>query len=314
MLLRQEASTGLQVVVGVSLILGLIGVPGLVFLGVARDVVGSESVARGFKVAAQLASVAALGVVGAFVLPSLLAGKPGVGTPTPATPLNGSESSFPEGARGYGVCPQSQMTGQAPHSIVAELEALWYGPGGAGAIVAGCPSTSAAASNGTVWLEGRDPMTGKLLGIGVGGKYPPALLLGAAVPAALSLAQRGELLGASDRMAVSRGDLYLLYTRLGTDVLVRRFATEQRYVLLPSVVAAAWLGAMSEAGRWLWPESPDVEGRAEVYRLRPIDSEGKPVLVNYSVMSDEATRGALVYRAPVVPLKFGHLEALFPSD
>jgi hypothetical protein len=89
-LLRQEASPILQAIVGVSLILGLVGVPGLVFMGVARDVVGSTVVMRWVRITSINAAVIAGVVVALFVLPSIFTGSPGVGTPnTQVSPPHG---------------------------------------------------------------------------------------------------------------------------------------------------------------------------------------------------------------------------------
>lgn len=201
-LLRQEASTLLQVIVGLSLILRLVGVPGLVFLGVARDVVGTESVNRGFKIAAQVATSIALVVVGAFVLPSLFTGKPGVGTPTPAIPFNGSEESLPTVSE---VCARPPPPSAIGRRLAKELEELWVGPEGAGATTAGCMGQlHLGGRTGTVWIEGRNPRTGRLLSLAIAGRYRPALLFGDAAAIGLSLLARGELLGASSRMPRAR--------------------------------------------------------------------------------------------------------------
>jgi NPCBM/NEW2 domain len=97
-LLRQEASPVLQAIVGVSLILGLVGVPGLVFLGVASDVVGSTNVMRWVRITSIYAAVVACVVVGLFALPPIFTGSPGVGTPnTPATPPTYLSALLPNG-------------------------------------------------------------------------------------------------------------------------------------------------------------------------------------------------------------------------
>jgi hypothetical protein len=327
-LLRQEASPALQVVVGVSLILGLVGVPGLVFLGVARDVVGSTVVMRWFRIASIYAAIIAGVVVAVFVLPPVFTGSPGVGTPNTVSSED-SESGFATResiARGEHTreAPNRQQeclrlpSPHGPRVQVDELEALWFGSQGVGSNIAGCPGVLHTHRNpAVVWVEGVNPKTGRLLGIGIAGAYRAALLLGDAAAVGSELLQRGELVGASARVSAGAGDLYLLYTKRGASVLLRQTVamngSEQPYVLLPPPVAAAWLGAMRETRRWLWVASVAQSGNDSVYRLKSSGSSGGSLTVTYRDATGEAIRSGYTYTTPTPMVNFEELESLLPS-
>lgn len=81
-LLRGHASGFFQATVGLSLIVGLIGIPGLAIY----DVIGQLPIAGGIRRravrAAVIGAVLAVGLVAALGIESLLTGKPAVGSPT----------------------------------------------------------------------------------------------------------------------------------------------------------------------------------------------------------------------------------------
>jgi hypothetical protein len=310
-LIRQTTTPLLQFVVGAALILGLTGVPGLVFLGVVRELVGSESVTRWVRMAAISTAAVAIGVVGGFALPPLFTGKPGVGTPTPVT-TESSEATPPPAEQ----CPSTAPTG-APPAILEEFERLQLR---VGKETAGCPVALHTRSSPRVfWTLGIDPGTGHLLSLGIAGQAPAALLIAPAAKIGVQLLRDGELLGASKRLPAGRGDLYLLYTKSGTAVLLRSSVGNaekgQPYLLLPPPVAAAWLGAVRETRMLLWVTIvPSRESGLVVYRLASAYGSGDTFMVRYKPSSREAFRGPYVYRSPSPELNVRELEPLLSAD
>ena len=261
-LLRQSASPVLQAVVGASLILGLVGVPGLALVGVMRDIVGSANVSRWLRGAALYTAITAALVVGAFVLPSALTHQAGVGTPTPpsSSPHFGRaetsgplETATPDSQEAI-QCAHLPRDPSVPATLARALRSLWYGPGTFGTQIAGCPGRIQIVSGRRAAIAvGLDPRSMDPLSLGVAGPSGAGLLLGEAASIARTLFSREGALGASKRIDVEDGDLYLLYTYSGTILLIRRDLTN-RYVVLPPPVAAYWHELIKERGEWLWPQ------------------------------------------------------------
>ena len=87
-------------------------------------------------------------------------------------------------------------------------------------------------------------------------RYGSVLVLASAMSAIQKMTAEVGTVGGVGRFPyykAAEGDFYLLRTRLGVAVLIRRLTTES-YELLPPTVARAWLGAMNELEEWLWPE------------------------------------------------------------
>jgi hypothetical protein len=317
-LLRQSASEELQLIVGVSLILGLLGVPGLVLVGVAREVVGVESVRRWIHLASLIAAIVAAAVVASFLAPSLINGEPGVGTPTRVAERKRPEL-VPPTPSVVAQCVQTRPAVGVPRAQAEELEALWFSTGSVGTRIAGCPTSIHVRRSPTVlWIEGIDPATHEIRSLGIAGQSHAALLLGDAAKIGIEMLNRGELLGASQRLAAGQGDLYVLYTRRGAAVLLRRTVgtneVEQPYVLLPPSAASAWLGAVKESAGWLWPSIERHRAGILTYRLAPVDSSSRVVTVLYNSATGEAIRGAFIYpAAPPHELNVEELEAALPT-
>jgi hypothetical protein len=324
-LLRQEAPAALQFIIGVALILGLVGVPGLVFLGVARDVVGGEAVVRWVRSAAITGAAIAAVVVAAFLLPAAFTGSPGVGIPNTSrsehveSPAANSRVAA-EARQAPAGGPESCLASRPPaenKALASELEALWFGAGGVGSEIAGCPGIVHVQHDPTVaWVLGVHAATGTVVSLGVAGTTRPALLLGDAARIGRELLRQGELLGASQRVKAGSGDLYVLYTRQGAGVLLRHElghgGQEMPYMFLPPTVTVAWLAAMREQRRWLWITAVTGNAGQRAYVFRPVGG-GAAVDVQYTVATGLAMRARYVYRVPTAPLNIEELESLLPS-
>jgi hypothetical protein len=280
-LLRQSASPVLQAIVGASLILGLIGVPGLALVGVMREIVGSANVSRWLRGVALYTAITAAIVVGAFVLPSALTHQAGVGTPTPpsSSPNFGRaetsgpplETATPDSQEEI-QCARLPVDPSVPATLARALRSLWYGPGTFGTQIAGCPGRTQFVSGRRAAIAvGLDPRSMAPLSLGVAGPSGAGLLLGEAASIARTLFSREGALGASKRIDVEDGDLYLLYTHGGTILLIRRDLTN-RYIVLPPPVAAYWHELVKERGEWLWPQPPTA-GEGQVFTFASDESD-----------------------------------------
>jgi hypothetical protein len=186
-----------------------------------------------------------------------------------ATPVSSTSVTYED------LCGTAFVPGEpAPAPQADALHALWLGgPGrlGAGAFEAGCaqPATEVDGGRG-VWIA-RGTCGAELRSLGVAtADGSAALLLQQAARFASREAQAGRLVGASDRIQVELGDLYVVTTVAGTYVLVRQRASagsidrrqprrscgeptseNVRYTVLPPALAGLWLGLLRE--RWVWP-------------------------------------------------------------
>jgi hypothetical protein len=121
------------------------------------------------------------------------------------------------------------------------------------------------------------------------------------------------------RFSAGRGDYYLLTTVAGTFTLIRsEVGTDvvaRPYIELPPTVGQAWVGAMHEAGTWLWPTLQAMRGGQAVYRLKPSDPDSRiAYTIQYTPTSGLATRGPYSYLpSPTRELSAAELAALAAS-
>jgi hypothetical protein len=156
-------------------------------------------------------------------------------------------------------CTAVSFTSTLSRPLVKSINQLWFGVGSYGAAISGCPGreTQIAASTFLVW--GRDPLTAELMSVAIVGPRGSGILLGEAAQIAPEFASRWRLLGASRRFALSTGDAYVLDTRAGAALLIRRELTS-RYVLLPPALVALWLTLLHKNG-WTWPNKHGMSWR-----------------------------------------------------
>lgn len=125
-----------------------------------------------------------------------------------------------------------------------------------GTTTAGCPGP-ARAVQGTGILVSKGIVDGEMRSIAVADNKRAALLVGqpAQFTAGLLTGLRG-LVGVPSHLVVGQGDLYLVDTREGTYVLIRRSKAgpaHEGYITIPPTVAGLWIEAMSMSREWLWP-------------------------------------------------------------
>jgi hypothetical protein len=142
-----------------------------------------------------------------------------------------------------------------------------------GALTAGCPGpVRDVGARGTV-IASVGVRRGQLQSVGVADREHGLLLIGPAASAVWPLIRSGPLLSAPTHLVISDGDVYLVSTVRGTYVFVRQNSTtspptsEDReaedngsYVALSPRLAATWVAAMKELGRWLWPSQITATG------------------------------------------------------
>jgi hypothetical protein len=218
-------------------------------------------------------------------------------TPAETTPhAPPPDPSYASECSGY-PAPGTPTQGEPePPEARAALFALWLGPAGTGATVAGCAQPARRVRLGTnarsaVWFTlGKCGTETRSIGIYSNGSA--ALLLQQAARFAARVARNGELLGASPRERVGNGDLYVVQTTSGTTVLVRsrqnagpagstggglpcqRLATNNvRYMQVSPQLIPLWRSLMEELG-WSWPElaAPTSSGTSS-YVFRALDGK-----------------------------------------
>jgi hypothetical protein len=202
---------------------------------------------------------------------------------SPTVPLAAAPDSDSQPRRSIGyndVCAGAAQPGDgAPKPASLKLHGLWLGSvavGGAG--IVGCAEEARPARGhpDLYVMEGRCGDELRSLGIApLAGDA--SLLLQQAARYALRLANEGNLVGASGRLSVGGGDLYLIYGDDGTHILVRALAghgsspvrssddpcrepraDEQPYVEMPPAAADLMMQFVRAHG-WVWPR-PTIDG------------------------------------------------------
>ena len=199
-------------------------------------------------------------------------------------------AAAPEPVTYEDLCGTAVVPGTpAPEPQATALHDLWLGgPGrtGAGALEAGCAIPARQVGITDTWyaqgLCGTD-----LRALGVAQSDGSAsLLLQQAARFALAQAEAGRLVGASDRIPVHLGDLYVISTSpQGTWILARSRASAGRidsqqprrscdqptsenvsYTVLPPVLTELWMQLLQR--QWAWPaldSSAEGPGRSYVF-------------------------------------------------
>ncbi len=164
---------------------------------------------------------------------------------------------------------------------------------------------------------GVDPVAGTHLSYALDSeRYGPVMVLSAAAAAVKALVAQLGPVGGVGRFpnygAGEDGDYYLLRTPRGIYALTRQHSDNQ-YLTLTPTVARAWLGAMNEAGEWLWPS--ETQGSDTTIQLSTGDpSDRRVAQITVDTTTGEAIRGKYRYPAsPVKELSLTELQALAPT-
>lgn len=173
-------------------------------------------------------------------------------TPAPSS----SSTSVQQQLTWDDICGSVAPGALAPPWASASLYKLYLGPGGPGALVAGCPGEAVAPpqTSDFVYAVGRG--AGTVLSVAVtsrDGEYPAAIFLGDAARLALNLITTDGAIGGSQRINVGGGDYYLAYSATGTSALVRA-SKDASYTYVPAAVVDEWYADMAVSHEWLWPE------------------------------------------------------------
>lgn len=141
---------------------------------------------------------------------------------------------------------------------------LLLGPGGPGAIVAGCTGRTlwVPGVDDFAYLIGRDfvgTVKSVVLLNGPSSPLPSTVVLAPAAATALSMIESDGAIGGSKRFDLQNGDVYLLYSASGTTMLIRQtkvrpgapnFASP--YVVVPPAVTEEFLADVSVRREWAW--------------------------------------------------------------
>jgi hypothetical protein len=233
----------------------------------------------------------------------------------------GTGSTAPAGVH----CP-SQTPSGAPRWARHDLRTLYLGGLGAEATAppgfrfGGCPGRAIVppALHGTfVYAFGHSP-GGQIRSLVVDSeRFGPEIFLAPAAQRVGALIEAGVMpVGGHPRLFPAGGDVVTVTTPSGTIALVRAEEHEpglprlaSAYVELPATVATAWLGAMGEAERWLWPTGGRRAGGVEVYGLAETAGGPPRFEVRYDPRSGAATRDGYDYARPETPLGYLELKA-----
>lgn len=114
--------------------------------------------------------------------------------------------------------------------------------------------------------------------------------------------------------AGASGDFYLVRSRVGIFVFIRRKQTES-YIELPPTVARAWLGDMKAVHEWLWPSPPENGLKGEIlFQLWSNNHTQIEGTVKWIPSTGLAERGHVPYPAkPVIELNLSELTKLANS-
>lgn len=181
----------------------------------------------------------------------------------------------------------------------------------------GCPGAPRVLLHGTfVFLVGRKP-SGEVASVAVDSiKFGPEIFLAPAAKHVLELIKEGvKPIGGHPRLFPAGGDAVTIETPDGTIAAVRaaehpsgRAGIATAYVEMPPSVTMAWMGAMGEAERWLWPLGPESSGEEVVYPLAET-KEGRPrYFVHYDSATGTATRDDYFYPALQTQLGYSELK------
>jgi hypothetical protein len=238
----------------------------------------------------------------------------------------GQEGSDREGAKGTKSGCSSQTPLGAPRWARHDLRALYLGGLGGEATkppgfrIGGCPGRAvvpAGLDGSFVYAVGRGP-GGEIRSLVVDSeRFGPEIFLAPAAQKVLALIGSGVIpLGGHPRLFPAGGDVVTVTTPEGTIVLVRaeehepgRVGVATPYIELPATVATAWLGAMGEAERWLWPLQPRPVAGGMVYGLAENPGGHATYKVIYDPRTGGATRDGFTYTRPETPLGYLELKA-----
>jgi hypothetical protein len=239
--------------------------------------------------------------------------------PDPTPP----EETRPSRTMWSSVCPSLPELG-SPDWAKKELNSLYLGeptlhanppPGTEG----GCtgraivPAWSHERFVYTVGLVGKR----ELRSVAVDSSLGPAIFLVPAARRVLSLIEETEgPVGGLPTIPAGNGDVTSITTAEGSYALVR--AEEHQpghpdiaspYVELPPLVATAWISAMGEQRRWLWPQQPRGTKRQETFALTldPLGGESRVSIV-YDPGTHTAMRNSILYRLPTNELNEAELK------
>jgi hypothetical protein len=193
----------------------------------------------------------------------------------PTTQTTGHAPTYEE------LCPGLPEPGAgAPEPFASAIYGLWLGYGtGDGAVAAGCAQQpEALPGHPDIWVA-RGQCGGALRSMAVTAEgRSPALLYQQAAALARHFLRANTLIGASPRVRIGDGDLYVIDTSFGSYVLVRRhqsggevhdadeaivncenFVDENyRYTLIPPGMLSIW--HRLNRGGWTWPVSRPDDG------------------------------------------------------
>lgn len=205
------------------------------------------------------------------------------------------------------LCPGQDPPGApAPHPWRQQLYALWLGNEsieGAGAIEAGCtePAREANGRPGLWLVEGACGSSLRALGLVARGRTP-SLLYQQAAQFALAQEHAGTLRGASPRIDVGDGDLYLIDTAIGTYLLIRArkasgivapnrvprrcedyTSDNYPYLRTPPGLVRLWLQMARK--EWVWPEL-DIGSDPSGHRFAFLGNSGGGVVAHAYCSTD----------------------------
>ena len=212
----------------------------------------------------------------------------------------------------------------APRWARADLRELYLGdpeleataPPGFG--IGGCPGVPVVRLEGSfVYLVGRHA-GGEVASVAVDSlAFGPEIFVAPAAKHVLELIEEGmEPVGGHPRLFPDGGDAVTIETPRGTIVAVRgaehpvgRPSIAIPYIELPPSVAMAWMGAMGEVERWLWPLRVRHSAGEVVFPLAASKEGPELYEIEYDLDTHVATRDGYVYPARQTQLGYSELKA-----